>query len=342
MKRTSVGFEDKGKISVTKEDLPQGASGHVLVEASLSAISAGSELLFYRGELESDTAADLAIPALRKTLAYPLKYGYQSVGRIIDTSGGEAEMIGRRVFAFQPHHSHYWADPADLILLPADLSMEDAVFLPNMETAVNLLQDGRPIIGEQVIVLGQGVVGLLTTSLLSRMALASLITVDSISQRRAASMEMGASACFAPEPHVAIMEALRQGRNGDGSDGADLLFEVTGNPEGLALALQLTGFNSRIIIGSWYGTKRAALALGSSFHRNRIQIKSSQVSTLNPSLTGRWTKQRRLDTALQMLALVQPSGLITHRFSPEQAPEAYQLLDSSPGEAIQVIFDYSK
>lgn len=340
MKRTSVVFKDKGKISVIKGDLPQGASGHVLVEASLSAISAGSELLFYRGELESDTVADLTLPALGNTLAYPLKYGYQSVGRIIDTSGGDDELIGKRVFAFQPHHSHFWADPADLILLPADLPMEDAVFLPNMETAVNLLQDGRPILGEQVIVLGQGVVGLLTTSLLSRMALASLITVDSISQRRAVSMEMGASASLAPEPHQAIMDVLSQGRNDGGSDGVDLLIEVTGNPESLALAVKLAGFDSRIIIGSWYGTKRAALALGSSFHRNRIQIKSSQVSTLNPSLTGRWTKQRRLDIALQQLSQVEPSRLITHRFSPEQAPEAYRLLDSSPGEAIQVIFDY--
>ena len=47
-----------------------------------------------------------------------------------------------------------------------------------METAVNLVQDGAPILGERVLVLGQGVVGLLTASLLSEFPLESLVTVD--------------------------------------------------------------------------------------------------------------------------------------------------------------------
>ena len=50
--------------------------------------------------------------------------------------------------------------------------------MPNMETAVNLLMDGQPLIGEQVVIFGQGVVGLLTTALLARLPLASLITLD--------------------------------------------------------------------------------------------------------------------------------------------------------------------
>ncbi len=47
-----------------------------------------------------------------------------------------------------------------------------------METAVNLLLDGSPLIGEKVVVIGQGIIGLLTTALLSRFPLASLATVD--------------------------------------------------------------------------------------------------------------------------------------------------------------------
>ena len=47
-----------------------------------------------------------------------------------------------------------------------------------METAVNLVQDGAPALGERVLVLGQGIVGLFTASLLSEFPLDTLVTVD--------------------------------------------------------------------------------------------------------------------------------------------------------------------
>jgi threonine dehydrogenase-like Zn-dependent dehydrogenase len=53
-----------------------------------------------------------------------------------------------------------------------------------METAVNLVQDGAPILGERVLVLGQGIVGLLVTSLLSEFPLESLVTIDNYELRR--------------------------------------------------------------------------------------------------------------------------------------------------------------
>ena len=50
-------------------------------------------------------------------------------------------MIGRRVFSFSPHSSHAVADAKDVLLIPVDLTFEDAVFLPAMETAVSLVRD---------------------------------------------------------------------------------------------------------------------------------------------------------------------------------------------------------
>jgi threonine dehydrogenase-like Zn-dependent dehydrogenase len=80
--------------------------------------------------------------------------------------------------------------------------------------------------------------------------------------------------------------------------------------------------------------------LGGRFHRSRIQIVSSQVSTMPPALTGRWTKSRRLNLALAMIEDVRPASLITHRFHVSQAAEAYELLHAHPDEAIQVILTY--
>jgi threonine dehydrogenase-like Zn-dependent dehydrogenase len=69
-------------------------------------------------------------------------------------------------------------------------------------------------------------------------------------------------------------------------------------------------------------------------------ILSSQVSTVAPELSGRWDKVRVRAVAWQMVQKISPARFITHRFPLAQAPEAYQLLDRRPEEAIQVILTY--
>ena len=84
----------------------------------------------------------------------------------------------------------------------------------------------------------------------------------------------------------------------------------------------------------------AGLNLGGRFHRSRIRLISSQVSTMGPQWTGRWSKSRRLQVAWQMLQQVKPAHLITHCFPMAQAAQAYALLDQHPEEAIQAILMY--
>jgi threonine dehydrogenase-like Zn-dependent dehydrogenase len=94
------------------------------------------------------------------------------------------------------------------------------------------------------------------------------------------------------------------------------------------------------VIGSWYGRKQANLDLGSRFHRSRISLISSQVSTISPGLGGRWNKSRRWQMALQMLQKIRPTQLVTHRFPIHDAAQAYALLEQNPQEAIQIILTY--
>ena len=122
--------------------------------------------------------------------------------------------------------------------------------------------------------------------------------------------------------------------------GADLTFETSGNPEALDQAIEVTGYNGRIIIGSWYGQKRATLQLGAAFHRSRMRLISSQVSTIQPDLRGRWSKERVRQLAWQMLKGMQPSRFVTHHFPLSDASEAYRLLDLNAGETLQVILTY--
>jgi len=120
----------------------------------------------------------------------------------------------------------------------------------------------------------------------------------------------------------------------------DLTFELSGSPSALNTAIEATMFSGRIVIGSWYGQKRAEIDLGGSFHRSRIRLVSSQVSTISPELSGRWDKSRRFEVAWQALERIRPQKWITHRFTLDEAKKAYQLLDEHPQETIQVIFEY--
>jgi 2-desacetyl-2-hydroxyethyl bacteriochlorophyllide A dehydrogenase len=339
MRQQRLLFMAPGRVAVEEGLLPQLEADQVLVQTRLSAISAGTEMLVYRGQWPPGVAVDGAIPALAGDFRYPLAYGYGAVGRVIATGKAVASAwLGRRVFAFHPHQDLFCARPATLYPLPDDLDDETALFLPNMETAINLLLDGRPLLGEKVVVVGQGIVGLLTTALLSRFPLAALITLDCHPRRRQASIRLGASSCFDPEdPALCTCLGVVPGQGGE----ADLVYELSGNPAGLDLAITLPRFTGRVVVGSWYGSKKAALDLGSFFHRGRISLLSSQVSSVAPELSGRWDGGRRLDLAWEMLRLVRPAACITHRFPLADAAQAYALIDRNPGETIQVILDHA-
>ena len=219
-------------------------------------------------------------------------------------------------------------------MVPAGLSPEAALFLPQMETALNLVMDGAPLIGERVLVFGQGVVGLLTACLLQRFPLARLVAVEPLAWRRELAREWGIAETVDPA-NATDWQALLAGLNG-----FDLGFELSGDMATLNQAIEAAGFDGRIVVGSWYGTQSQPLDLGGRFHRNRLRLISSQVSTLNPALTGRWNKRRRIDLAWRMVEQLQPQRLITHSFPLAQCQQAYEMVCARSAGTMQVIFQY--
>jgi 2-desacetyl-2-hydroxyethyl bacteriochlorophyllide A dehydrogenase len=341
MTRQSLVFKAPYEIDIIEEKLTPPTAGEVLVQTRFSAISHGTEMLIYRGLFPAGTDADETIPALRHPLQYPFKYGYAVVGEIIATGNGiSRDLIGQAVFCLHPHESCFTADADNVIPVPSDTDPRAALFLANMETAVNLLMDGRPVIGEKVAVFGQGVIGLLTTALLAQFPLAALLTLDSYELRRDASQRAGAHCTLNPSLPEAAAQ-IRACFAADGSDGlADLTYELSGNPDALNQAITATGFDGRIVVGSWYGSQPAALDLGSRFHRRRLRLISSQVSTLTPDLSARWSHERRFEVAWEMIRRIHPASLITRRIPFAQAREAYELIDKDPGANIQVVLEY--
>ena len=342
MKRKTLYFTAPEELEVREESIESVRPEQVLVETQLSAISPGTEMLVYRGQFPEELSVDETIASLAGSFRYPLKYGYSCVGRIIETGARvDPAWQGRLVFSFHPHESHFVANLTDLIPVPVELSPEDAVFLPNMETAVNFLMDGRPMIGEFVAVFGLGIVGLLTTSLLVKHPLAGVVCFDRYEKRREQALSLGAGEALHPEDREGWMQTRENLRQQGMADGFDLVYELSGAPAALDQAIGLTGFAGRVVIGSWYGKKPVALNLGGRFHRSRIRLISSQVSSLDPQLLGRWTKSRRLGVAWEVLRQLRPARWITHQFCLEQAGQAYHCLAEHPEDTIQVVFRYA-
>lgn len=342
IKSQQLWFMAPYSVEFRGQELAEPGPDEILVRTLFSGISAGTEMLAYRGQLPRNQALDPNMEALEnQATSYPLQYGYASVGRV-EAAGNKVDqgIIGRHVFALQPHATHYITRAMSVVKLPRSMNPEAAVFLANMETAVNLVLDAKPALGENVVILGQGVVGLLVSAILSHFPLAGSYALEPIPLRRDTARILGVENAIALEDE-SEMEAMKSTLNTTPGQGADLVLELTGSPEALNLAVELCAYSGRIIVGSWYGNKPVTLDLGGRFHRERIEIISSQVSSISPELSGRWDRDRRFATALAMIESTRPEKLITHRIEFGSAHEAYKLLDEAPETVLQAVLTYA-
>ena len=171
-------------VEIRELPTPRPAAGEVVVSTVCSGISGGTERLVYRGEVSADLALDDTIGALGGTFGYPFAYGYACVGQV--AGSGEA------VFAFHPHQDVFTARAGDLVPLPP-IDPAAATLFPLVETALQVTLDAGTSYRDRVIVLGAGVLGLLTGLLLQRRGQRPLLA-EPQAWRRAMATSLGVTA----------------------------------------------------------------------------------------------------------------------------------------------------
>jgi threonine dehydrogenase-like Zn-dependent dehydrogenase len=282
-----------------------------------SGISGGTERLVYRGEISSESALDDTIDALGGTFSYPFAYGYACVGEVAES--------GQRVFAFHPHQDVFAARADDLIALPA-VDPASATLLPLVETALQVTLDAGTGYRDRVIVLGAGVLGLLTGLLLRSAGWRPLIA-EPQAWRRALADSLGA-ATAAPQELT--------------DEKVPLVIDASGNPDAPAAALDMLAHEGTLLIASWFGTKPVVLPLGGAFHRRRLTIRSTQVSTVPARLSGTWTRSRRVRETVDLLSELPLAQLRTHAFAFDHAAEAFQAVDEGLPGLMHAVLDYDR
>jgi 2-desacetyl-2-hydroxyethyl bacteriochlorophyllide A dehydrogenase len=331
MKARAVHFVAPRRVELREVEVPEPSGGQLLVATEWSGISAGTELLAYRGEVDPDLPLDETLGALGGTFAYPFRYGYSAVGRVLRAAGPFRE--GQRVFAFHPHQDRFVADPGDAVAVD-DLDPRAATLYPTVETALQVTLDAAPRLGETVVVVGLGAVGILVAALLTRTG-AVVLGSEPDPTRRAAAGAFGVRAVDPSELENAVADTT-------GGRGADLVVEASGNPEALAGTLGLLAREGTVLVCSWYGTRPVALPLGAAFHRRRLALRSTQVSTLPAALTARWDRTRRTELAWRLVRELPLAALATHAFAFEDAAEAYARADRRDGGLLHAALRYQE
>jgi len=309
----AVEFTGPRRVRIADVPLPEPGPEEVVVNTHFSGISGGTELLAYRGEIDPGLPLDERIGALDGTFTYPFRYGYACVG----------EVDGAPVFAFHPHQDHFVARRNELVSLPVGVDLRQATLFPLVETALQIALDAGPVLGEEVVVLGLGAVGALTGLLLQHGG-ARVVGVDPLPWRRATATRMGIEA-------VSPANTPR---------GVALVIEASGRPDALADALNLLAHEGTALVASWYGTKVAVLPLGGAFHRRRLTIRSTQVSTIPANLAGRWTLERRRRVAAGLLSELPLHMLATHTYPLVAVADAFAALDRGEDGLIHAALCY--
>jgi threonine dehydrogenase-like Zn-dependent dehydrogenase len=208
----------------------------------------------------------------------------------------------------------------------------EATLFPLVETALQISLDAGPVLDDTVVVFGLGVVGMLT-ALMIRRAGGRVVAVEPRAWRRDAAAGLDIVA-VAPE-------ALQDTLNSTGrSPLVPLVIEASGNPQVLRSALPLLAHEGTVLVASWYGTKEVTLPLGQEFHRRRLTIRSTQVSTIPARLSDRWNADRRRRAVVALLDELPLAALATHTFPFETAADGYATIDAGAAGLIHAAFGY--
>src|SRR4029077_16586461 len=216
---------------------------------------------------------------------------------------------------------------ADLTLrkLPEGMSEETELFAGDvMGTGYHAVVESGLRPGDVAAVLGLGPVGLCAVQAARAVGAAHVIAVDTVARRRAM-----AASCGAQPVHLTDGDPRAAARAASGGRGVDVCIDAVGDPRALELALRLTRKCGTVQAIGVYAER-------CEVHMGLLWIKALNLRSGHANVIG------HVDSVLAMMsaddsgiARLDPSALVTHRMSLDEAPEAYALYDRR--EALKIV-----
>ncbi len=284
LKATALWYVDRGRAALLEETLGPLTESDALIATRYSAVSRGTERLVYLGAVPETEWSRMRAPFQSGDFPFPVKYGYCAVGVV---EKGPQALEGHVAFCLHPHQDKFIAPASMLMPVPAGIPAKRATLAANMETALNAHWDGATQPGDRVIVIGGGIVGLLTAYLAGRIPGTNVTLVDVATTREPLAKALGVA--FARPDSAPAGEA-------------DVVFHASATERGLQSAIDSAGLEGRVVEMSWFGAKEVSISLGGAFHSKRLKMISSQVGHVPEHRRARWSFRRRLAKAMELLA----------------------------------------
>ena len=334
MKSVYIVFPEPNKIEVREETVSPPEPGEILCAAEKSLISIGTESYCLRGVFDPGTN-------WAAWVKYPFRPGYSMAARVVAVGEGVTGLKeGDRIAAWIEHQQFFKLRPEQAYPIPEGISDEEATWAILACTTQLGVRRAQLQLGETVGVVGLGMLGQLVTQYLAVAGARQIIAIDPVQSRLDRAKAHGATHTLALDVASARpeIEKITGGRL------LDVVFDITGHPPVLAPAIQLLRRLGRVVLlGDTPNPTQQYL--GPGVVSNSIAILGIHATTRPDEASdfNQWSAQEMaalfFDYLLQ--GRMRVSDLVTHRYSPLDAPQVYENLRRDRSAAIGVIFDWS-
>jgi 2-desacetyl-2-hydroxyethyl bacteriochlorophyllide A dehydrogenase len=346
LKSKYVVYPKAGEIDVWEEEITPPEPGEILCAAEKSLISIGTELHCLRGEFDPGTN-------WYDWVKYPFRPGYSMVGRVIAVGSSVKNMKeGDRVATYDFHQQYFKVKLYDVekrydvpigigvYVVPDDISSEDATWRSLAVTTQNALRRATFQFGETSCVVGLGILGQLVTQYLAAAGARRIIVIDPVASRLELAKKHGATHTL----QIDVKDALEPMSEMTNGWLCDVVFDVTGHPATLAPCVQLVRRMGRLVLlGDTPKPTQQVLGPGVVYKSIAILgIHGYAVPEKTTEFTP-WTVEEMSTLFFNYLSRgkMNVSDLVTHRYSPLQAPEVYKKLLTDRSSDVGVILDWT-
>ena len=359
----------KGGTTITEAPAPQVSSEHLIINSTVSLISAGTERMlvgFGRASmlekarqqpekvkmvLEKVQTDGLmtTYDAVKSKLAQPLPLGYCNVGVVTAVGKGvEGFTVGDRIISNGPHADVVKVSKNLCARIPDNVDDESASFVIVASIGLQGIRLAKPTLGESFVVTGAGLIGLLTIQLLKAHG-CRVLAIDFDQSKLELAKQFGAEVCNPATGEDPVAAGMTFSR-GQGVDGA-IITASTSASDPVIQAARMCRKRGRIVLVGVTGLelnradfyeKELSFQVSCSYGPGRYDSNYEDKGQDYPLGFVRWTEQRNFVAVLDMMSSgkIDVKPLITHRFAFENAPQAYDILTEDKS-GLGILLNYS-
>ena len=337
MQSTNIVFTGKDIVEVRREEVVAPKPDEIVAQASASLISSGTEGIVLGRKFEPGSHWD-------NWAKYPFQTGYCFVGKVIEIGSEVSDWkVGDRIAARAGHKQFITFNALDKRTepIPASVSDEDATWFGMAHIAQTGVRTAAHELGDSVVIIGLGLLGQLVTQYVKLSGARQIIVIDPAQPRLDMALQHGAThgfACGIDEAKDRVLE-LTNGR------GADVVYDITGHAAVFSSALGLVRkFGKMLLLGDSGSPSEQRLTFDVVGRGVRILGAHDVHFPTRASDVQPWAHDTMCALFFNYLerGLMQVNDLITHRYSPEDAPAAYHMLQTDRSGAMGVVFDWTK